>query len=129
MIRFGSALVVFIWLATAMPLVAEGVEVPIRVTNGNIRFGPSTQAPVVVTLPRGTMVTVLGPVAGQPGWYRIRFPRQGGAWMHERNLQLLEDGRHIKVMADSSRVRNDSRINAELVAQVDAGTVDRKSVV
>ncbi len=90
---------------------------------GNIRFGPSTQAPVVTTLEDGTTVEVIGPVAGKDGWYEIRFPPQGGAWVHGRNLAQTEDPRALRVTQDGVRVRDDARLRSNLVTQLDAGDI------
>lgn len=90
---------------------------------GNVRYGPSTDAEIIVTLSVGTPVQVLGRVPGRDDWYIIRFPRQGHAWMHARNLELRPDGRSYEVTAEVANVRADSRVNAELVDQVVRGEV------
>ena len=88
---------------------------------GNIRYGPHLKAGVIVTLKPGTEVEVLGHAEGQAGWYKIRFPRQGRAWMHSRNLEVTDREGILKVTYDGASVRSDSRITAEKVAEMELG--------
>lgn len=88
---------------------------------GNIRFGPSTEAPVVITLPVGTAVTVLGAAPGRDGWYQIRFPRQGHAWMHTAVLAETDDPRVFQVTVDGANVRSDARRSAQMVDRLATG--------
>ena len=102
----------------------SGTRATMRV-RGNIRFGPTTEAMVVTTLDAGTPVRILGQVEGRAGWYEIAFPEQGGAWIHGRNIEVVGDGRQVRVTSDIANIRSDSRIQGELVAQVREGEVLR----
>ena len=84
----------------------------------NVRYGPTTQARVITTLPANSEVLVIGPVEGREGWYAVAFPRQGHAWAHESILQATDDPNWFKVTREGANVRSDSRINAELVTQL-----------
>ena len=86
---------------------------------GRVRYGPSTKASTVCTLNPGTTVQVLRAAEGQDGWYEIQFPRQGHAWMHRKVLAPTDNPTTFRVTVDKARVRADSRIQGELVAQLD----------
>ena len=88
---------------------------------GNVRFGPSIQAKVVVTLDPGTPVEVLGIAQGIPEWYVIRFPREGSAWIHEKVIQVDASGKKATVREDRARVRDDSRQGGNIVAELALG--------
>lgn len=88
---------------------------------GNVRFGPSTQAKVVVTLDVGSPVQVLGIAQGLPEWYVIRFPREGSAWIHQKVIQPDASGKTAKVIEDRARVRDDSRQGGNIVAELALG--------
>ncbi len=98
----------------------------------NVRFGPSLQAKVIVTLDANAPVEVLGVAQGMPEWYVIRFPREGSAWVHEKVLQAQEDGKTYVVTEDRARVRDDSRLGGNIVAELALGEIveakDRKRV-
>lgn len=104
-------------LVAPITLSAAGVDVTMA-KRGNVRFGPSTSAPIVTTLTPGTTVRLLRPAEGQPGWYEIQFPRQGVAWMHAKVLTATDDPRIMRVTVDNARVRADARQLGELVAQL-----------
>ncbi len=108
---------VLLYLTCGLVATEGGSPATMRV-RGNIRFGPTTEAMVVTTLDTGTPVRVLGQVEGRPGWYEVAFPEQGGAWIHSRNIEVLADRRRVRVTSDIANIRSDSRIQAELVAQV-----------
>lgn len=107
-------------LTVAVAAVESGTTVTMA-KRGNVRYGPSLEAGVIVTLDPATEVQILGKAEGQPGWYKIRFPRQGRAWMHSRNLE--ETGREgvLKVTYDGASVRSDARITAEKIAEMAIG--------
>lgn len=90
---------------------------------GNVRFGPSQAAALVVTLDGGASVEVLGVAQGVPDWYVIRFPRQGLAWMHQKTLEPQDGGKTFVVKEDRARVRDDARQGANLVAELAKGEV------
>ncbi|NNE83845.1 MAG: SH3 domain-containing protein, partial [Alphaproteobacteria bacterium] len=54
---------------SAPPIVTE-TNATVDVGSANIRSGPSSSAAVIISLPRGTEVTIL---ESQRGWQRIRF--------------------------------------------------------
>lgn len=109
-------------LLAAVTAAEDGVAMSLSV-RGNVRFGPSLKAGVVTTLPAGSTVRVLRAAPGQDGWYEICFPAEGGAWIHAKTVALAEDGRRLKVIEDGARIRNDGKVTAELVTQVEAGTM------
>ncbi|MDA3963703.1 MAG: SH3 domain-containing protein [Planctomycetota bacterium] len=88
---------------------------------GNVRFGPSTEAPVVSTLAAGTEVNVLGAVSGREGWYQIQFPRQGHAWMHQKVLAPTDSPNLMRVTTNGANVRSDARSSAQMVDQLNTG--------
>jgi uncharacterized protein YraI len=107
-------------MMTVLAAVESGTTVTMA-KRGNIRYGPSLEAGVIVTLDRGTEVQILGKAEGQPGWYRIRFPRQGRAWMHSRNLAETDREGVLQVTYDGVSVRSDARITAEKIAEMAVG--------
>ena len=108
-------------LAACAALLGQEGRTVDMVKRGNIRFGPSTEAPVIVTLNAGSKVELLRPAEGREGWYVIRFPREGHAWMHERTLTPTSDPRRFRVGVDGARVRSDSRASAEMVDELAMG--------
>ncbi len=101
---------------------AEAVVVKLA-KRGNIRYGPSLNAPVAVTLPSGTEVTILATVSGSDGkWFQIRFPSEGKAWMHDKVLRAHEDGTFV-VTEDKARVRDDATLGGNIVAELSAGDI------
>lgn len=106
--------------------------VPVRIdTRANVRFAPSTSAKIVVTLPAGSEVEVFGPAKDAPDWFVIRFPREGRVWVHARNLKPLDGGQRHQVTQPQTKARDDARITAEVVAELDEGMIveDRGQVV
>jgi uncharacterized protein YgiM (DUF1202 family) len=118
---------------TGLTNLAVAADAPAEVTatavgtsmlkRANVRFGPSTQAKVVVTLDAGEPVEVLGVAQGMPEWYVIRFPRQGSAWVHEKVLQIQEGGKTYVVTEDRARVRDDARQGGNIVAELAIGEI------
>ncbi len=90
--------------------------------NGNVRFAPTKQAKVVVMLKPGSEVEILGK-AKVPGWYVIRFPREGNAWVHSKVLKALDGGKRWLVTEDKARARDDSTLRSEIVAELNKGEV------
>ena len=90
--------------------------------NGNVRFAPTTQSKVITTLPAKTEVEILGP-AKVAGWYVIRFPREGNAWVHQKVLQALDGGKRWRVTEDKARARDDSTLGAQIVGELAKGEV------
>ncbi|GDY14878.1 hypothetical protein LBMAG53_37560 [Planctomycetota bacterium] len=108
--------------APVVPVVAAEMA-----KNGNVRFGPDTKAKPVATLKAGSAVEVIGPAAGAPDWVVIRFPRQGKAWVHVKNLQALQgtaEGTALwRVVGRGANVRDDATMGAALVAQLAVGEI------
>lgn len=90
--------------------------------NGNVRFAPTTQSKVIVTLPSKSEVEILGP-AKVAGWYVIRFPREGNAWVHGKVLQAVDGGKRWRVTEDRARARDDSTLRSEIVAELNKGEI------
>jgi uncharacterized protein YgiM (DUF1202 family) len=90
--------------------------------NGNVRYAPTTQSKVIVTLPAKSEVEILGP-AKVAGWYVIRFPREGSAWVHSKVLQAVDGGKRWRVTEDRSRARDDSTLRSEIVAELNKGEI------
>ena len=109
---------ILVLMASVLTLAsAQGYQAEMAV-RGRVRFGPSTKAPTVTTLTPGTKVTILRPAEGVQGWYEVQFPRQGHAWVHKKVLAPTADSRRFRVIVDKANVRDDSRINANLVTQL-----------
>jgi uncharacterized protein YraI len=109
-------------LAAVLPSVAADAVPATVAKRGNVRFGPSTSAPIAVTLPPGSAVEILGAVQkGDETWYQIRFPRQGKAWIHTMNLQKIDE-KQYKVTA-KARIRDDATMGANIVSEVEPGDV------
>lgn len=90
--------------------------------NGNVRYAPTMQSKVIVTLPAKSEVEVLGP-AKVAGWYVIRFPREGSAWVHSKVLQAVDGGKRWRVTEDRSRARDDSTLRSEIVGELNKGEI------
>ncbi len=90
--------------------------------NGNVRYGPSTQAKVVVTLSAGQEVELLGPAQAKD-WFVIRFPQSGKAWVHRKVLQSVDGGKRWQVIEDKARARDDATLGAVVVAELGKGEV------
>jgi hypothetical protein len=90
--------------------------------NGNVRFAPTTQSKVIVTLPARTEVEILGP-AKVAGWFVIRFPREGNAWVHSKVLQSVDGGKRWRVTEDKARARDDSTLGAAIVGELQKGEI------
>ena len=90
--------------------------------NGNVRYAPTTQSKVIVTLPAKSEVEILGS-AKVTGWYVIRFPREGNAWVHSKVLQAVDGGKRWRVTEDRSRARDDSTLRSEIVAELNKGEI------
>ena len=105
---------------------AEDAPAPITAgleKNTNVRFGPSINTKMVVTLKAGDTVEVFGPSKSSAEWYVIRFPRQGKVWVHSKNLAPLDGGARYKVVQDKTRARNDATLSADVVAELGLGEV------
>ena len=105
---------------------ADDVVAPIACSlekNANVRFGPSLNARMVVTLKAGSAVEVFGPSKGSADWYVVRFPKEGKVWIHSKNLKALDGGVRYQVIADKTRARNDATLSADVVAELGVGEV------
>ena len=119
--RLLRALVPFVLASAAFLSAAEPITATMA-KRGNVRFGPSDKAPISTTLPPGTQVEILGAVQrGNETWYQIRFPRQGKAWIHQMNLQKIDE-KQYKVTAKAN-VRDDATSGANIVSSVEPGDV------
>lgn len=104
---------------------AAATDGAVRVTlakNGNVRFAPTTQSKVIVTLPARTEVEILGP-AKVAGWYVIRFPHEGSAWVHSKVLQSVDGGKRWRVTEDKARARDDSTLGGGIVSELAKGEI------
>jgi uncharacterized protein YgiM (DUF1202 family) len=102
-----------------------GSDSSVRVTlskNGNVRFAPTTQSKVIVTLPGRSEVEILGP-AKVAGWYVIRFPHEGSAWVHQKVLQAVDGGKRWRVTEDKARARDDSTLGGGIVCELAKGEI------
>ncbi len=90
--------------------------------NGNVRFAPTINSKAIVTLPARSEVEILGP-AKVAGWYVIRFPREGNAWVHSKVLQAVDGGKRWRVLEDKSRARDDSTLSGQIVAELYKGEI------
>ncbi len=112
---------------------AAAAPAPIKTTmakKGTVRFGPNLKAKAACILDIGAEIELLGPAEGMPGWYVIRFPREGSAWMHQKVLQAQPDGKTFLVLEDRARARDDATQGASIVAELAKGeTVEGKGRV
>ena len=108
--------------ALAASATPEGTFRATLTKNGNIRFAPTTQSKIIVTLPARTEVEILTP-AKVAGWYVIRFPREGIAWVHSKVLQSVDGGKRWRVTEDKARARDDSTLGAGIVAELSKGEI------
>jgi len=121
---------------TAESQLAPPVEVPAGVIvatlsqNGRVRYGPSKQANVVVTLKQGQTVEVIGR-SKVPEWWIVRMPKEAKAYMHNKVLAAVDGGKRWRITEDKARARNDARVTAEIVAELDKGSIveDRENPV
>lgn len=110
-------------LLLALSLAAQDAVVATVAKRGNVRYGPSKDAAVAVTLASGAQVEVLGRITKPDGtWYQVRFPREGKAWMHEKILAKRAEG-GFEVTEDKARVRDDATLGANIVAELSKGDV------
>ncbi|MCS6970308.1 MAG: SH3 domain-containing protein [Planctomycetota bacterium] len=124
-------------LVVACALLSAGeslaiAPVPVRLdTRANVRFAPSTSAKIVVTLAAGSEVEVFGPAKEAADWFVIRFPREGRVWVHSRNLKPLDGGLRYQVTQAQTKARDDARLTADVVAELNEGDIveDRGQVV
>ncbi len=91
-------------------------------SKANIRFGPSKNSRIAVTLKPGETVLIVGP-SPVPGWYEIRFPEQGQAWVHRKNLQAIDGGKRWRVTTDGTNARSDSTLRGDIVANLTMGEI------
>ncbi len=103
---------------------AAATPTPLKTTmakKGTVRFGPNLKAKAACILDAGSEVELLGPAEGMPGWYVVRFPREGSAWMHQKVLQAQPDGKTFLVLEDRARARDDATQGASIVAELAKG--------
>ena len=121
------------WAAESGDPAAAAAPAPLKTTmakKGTVRFGPNLKAKAACILDAGTEIELLGPAEGMPGWYVIRFPREGSAWMHQKVLQAQPDGKTFLVLEDRARARDDATQGASIVAELAKGeTVEGKGRV
>ncbi len=101
-------------------------KAPVKVAlakNGNVRYGPTQQAKVVITLPKGTEVELLGIAQSDKDWFVIRFPKEGRAWVHSKVLVALDGGKRWQVIEDKARARDDATLRGEIVAELAKGDI------
>ncbi len=108
--------------AAAAPAAAVAGLKAVLTKNGNVRYGPSTQAKVVVTLSAGQEIELLG-AAQVKDWFIIRFPQAGKAWVHRKVLQNIDGGKRWQVIEDKARARDDATLGATVVAELAKGDV------
>jgi uncharacterized protein YgiM (DUF1202 family) len=89
--------------------------------NGNVRFAP-VEGKIILTLKAGTEVEILGP-AKATGWYVVRFPRDGRAWVHAKVLNPVDGGKRWRVIEDQARARDDATMGAGVVTTLLKGEV------
>jgi uncharacterized protein YgiM (DUF1202 family) len=104
------------------PAPAAGVIVATVSKFGNVRFGPSKQAKAVTTLKAGQTVEVIGR-SKVAEWWIVRFPASAQVWMHSKVLSAIDGGKRWRVNEDKARARDDARVTAEIVAELDKGQI------
>ena len=93
------------------------------IKNANVRFGPSVNAKIAVTLKADGLnaVELIGP-APVKGWWMVRMPRQGRAWVDERNLVAAGEGLW-RVTREGTRSREDATPGSSIVRELSAGEI------
>jgi uncharacterized protein YgiM (DUF1202 family) len=91
-------------------------------SRANVRYGPNKNSHIAVTLKPGETVLIVGP-SPVPGWYEIRFPEQGQAWVHRKNLQPMDGGKRWRVTSDGVHARSDSTLRGDIVADLTMGEI------
>ena len=89
------------------------------IKNGNVRFGPTTQARVVVMLKTGDAVELIERAPAK-GWWAIRFPRSGRAWVDQKNL-VAESAGLWRVTREGTRARDDATLGGGIVRELAQG--------
>lgn len=94
----------------------------------NVRYAPSTNARIACTLDAGDQVEIVGP-SEVKDWFVVRFPRKAQAWVHDKNLQPIDGGKHWRVTGDGVIARDDATLKGNIVTQLAVGEVleDRAS--
>lgn len=87
------------------------------IKRGNVRYGPNLKAGVICTLRANSKIEIISRAEGLRNWYKIKFPRQGLAWMHKRNL-VKTSGRMMRVTLDGAVVRSDATTGGDVVAEL-----------
>lgn len=100
----------------------SGVMTATLSKTGRVRYGPSLEARIVTTLKAGQAVEVVGR-SQAADWWIVRFPKEAKVWMHTKVLQPIDGGRRFRVNEDGARARDDSRVTAEIVAELDKGAI------
>ncbi|MFC1581897.1 SH3 domain-containing protein [Planctomycetota bacterium] len=88
----------------------------ISVARANIRYGPTTNSRIVVTLSKGDKVTVY---SKEGEWYAIAIPSQGHVWVFNDYVDVL--GNDGTINANRVSLRNDARYESTVIGQVDKG--------
>lgn len=99
-----------------------GATAAIRGERVNIRFAPNRAAKQVCLLSGGAVVELKGRVPAAQGWWAIRFPREGRAWVYTANLAAVE-GNLLKVTRDGTRAREDATLGAPIVRELALGEI------
>jgi len=99
-------------------IAAAQIQVIEVVGRGNVRFAPTTDSRVITTLSPGDVVDSLGRDPRNPEWFAIRFPEKGHGWMHRKVLAPTTGEKTFRVVVDGARVRADSRVTADMIAEL-----------
>lgn len=106
----------------------EAVEAVTKAAKANVRFGPSLDAKIVASVPAGSRLQVLGKAPGKEGWFVVRFPQQGRAWVSANKLEAVEDGKQpeepgkrYRSREEKIRVRDDATPGGNIVTELQQG--------
>jgi SH3-like domain-containing protein len=84
----------------------------------NLRMSPDTTSAIVATMKQGSRLVVVGE---KDGWYETLPTGNATVWVHKNILNELGDGTGT-VLVDGAKMRSDSRITAETLGTLEAGT-------
>ena len=109
--------------ALELQATAPGSVIVALAKTGNVRFGPSTNAKIAITLKVGQQIEVLGPAQNVRDWFLVRMPREASAWMHSKVLTPQDGGKTFIVNEDRAKARDDATLRSSILAEVAKGEI------
>jgi SH3-like domain-containing protein len=94
----------------------------VRGNSAVVRFGPSGSALSACTLHSGDTLEILGN-AQVPGWYVVRMPTTGKAWVSAKVMSPLDGGKRWQIRRDGAHARADATNGAAIICDLAIGEV------